>query len=210
MARFAKHVLDKFLAPYVSNFRHAEIPDMSGESSSWLSKFFLNSVLRRSYTDPFRQYVFNFLRRVEGAHVAHQCARSATRRFLDGSRQSMSQYMEAILHWESFLAQSWMAYALTEHLTGARPFEQGDGSVEQRVNLLYNRSKHSDQAIKAGQLPSYGTIPVWMEDDGLHGVDIMLPWEKTGEVLQDLSKFANMLEDPCTLADKVKAANQGA
>ena len=146
MTRFKKRTLDKFLAPYVSNFHSAEIPDLSDDSSSWLSKYFLNSVLRGSYANPFRQYVFNFLRRVEGAHVAHQCARSATAIFLNGSRQSMSRYMEAIFHWEAFLAQSWMAYALTENLNGTPPFRKGDGSVEERVNLLYNRSKHSDTA----------------------------------------------------------------
>lgn len=210
MARFTKNVLDKFMAPNVSSFHDSEIPDMSGESSSWLSKLFLNSVLRGSYADPTRQYAFNYLRRVEGAHVAHQCAKSATERFLSGSRQSMSRYMEAIYHWEAFLAQSWMAYALTENFNRTRPFERGDGSVEQRVHHLYNRSKHSDNAIEAGQLPSHGTIPVWMEDDGLHGVDAILAWEETGEVLQDLSKFANLLEDPLTLADKVKTANQEA
>ncbi len=210
MTRFAKHILDKFLAPYVSNFRSAEIPEMSDESSSWLSKYFLNSVLRGSYADPFRQFVFNFLRRVEGAHVSHQCARSATAEFLHGSRQSMSRYMEAIFHWEAFLAQSWMAYALTENLNGTPPFRKGDGSVEQRVNLLYNRSKHSDTAIEAGQLPPEGTVPVWMEDDGLHGVDVMLRWEETGEVLRDLSNFANMLEDPITTAEKLETANRDA
>lgn len=208
MARFAKHILDKFLAPYVSNFRSAEIPDLSDESSSWLSKYFLNSVLRGSYADPFRQYVFNFLRRVEGAHVAHQCARSATAEFLHGSRQSMSRYMEAIFHWEAFLAQSWMAYALSERVNETRPFEGSDGSVEQRVNLLHNRSKHSDTAIEAGQLPPDGTIPVWMEDDGLHGIDVMLSWEETSEVLRDLSNFANMLEDPITTAKKVREVNR--
>ena len=210
MTRFSKAILDKHLAPDVSNFRHAEIPDLSDESSLWLSKYFLNSVLRGSYADPFRQYVFNFLRRVEGAHVAHQSARSTTAQFLHGSRQSMSRYMEAIFHWESFLAQSWMAYALSERLNETRPFEGNDGSVEQRVNLLYNRSKHSDTAISAGQLPPEGTIPVWMEDDGLHGVDVMLRWGETGEVLRDLSKFANMLEDPITTAEKVRGANQDA
>ena len=210
MARFSKTILDKFLAPRVSNFRRAEIPDMSGDSSLWLSKYFLNNVLRGSYTDPMRQYVFNYLRRVEGAHVAHQSARSTTVQFLHGSRQSMSRYMEAIFHWESFLAQSGMAYALAERLTEARPFEPGDGSVEQRVNLLYNRSKHSDTAIEAGQLPPEGTIPVWMEDDGLHGVDVVLRWEETGEVLHDLSNFATMLEDPKTTAEKLETANRDA
>ena len=208
MTRFAKHVLDTFLAPHVSNFRRAEIPDMSCESSLWLSKFFLNSVLRRSYADPFRQYVFNFLRRVEGAHIAHQCARSATAKFLHGSRQSMSRYMEAIFHWEAFLAQSWMACALTENLNETPPFRKGDGSVEQRVNLLYNRSKHSSEAIRANQLPLKGTISVWMENDGLHGVDVMLSWEETGEVLHDLSNFATMLEDPKTLVEKLETANR--
>lgn len=210
MARFSKSILDKFLAPNVSNFRHAEIPDMSGESSSWLSKYFLNNLLRGSFPDPFRQYVFNYLRRVEGAHAEHKYARSTTLKFLHGSRQSMSRYMEAILHWESFLGHSWMAYALTEPLNDTRPFEKGDGSVEEIVNHLYNRSKHSETAISAGQLPPEGTISVWMEDDGLHGIDVMLSWEKTGEVLQDLSNFANMLEDPSMAFEKLKAANRDA
>ncbi len=122
----------------------------------------------------------------------------------------MSRYMEAIFHWEAFLAQSWMAYALTETLNGTPPFRKGDGSVEQRVNLLYNRSKHSDTAIEAGQLPPEGTVPVWMEDDGLHGVDVMLRWEEIGEVLRDLSNFANMLEDPITTAEKLETANRDA
>lgn len=208
MARFSKHVLDKFLAPNVSNFCQAEIPDMSSESSLWLSKLFLNSVLRRSYVDPFRQYVFNYLRRVEGAHAAHQSARITTAKFLHGSRQSMSRYMEAIFHWEAFLAQSWMAYALTESLNETPPFRKGDGSVEQRVNLLNNRSKHSNSAIEAGQFPPEGTIPVWMEDDGLHAVDVMMRWEETGEVLHDLSNFATMLEDPITTVDKVRELNR--
>jgi hypothetical protein len=47
-----------------------------------------------------------------------------------------------------------------------------------------------------------------MENDGLHGVDVVLRWEETGEVRRDLSNFANMLEDPITTVEKVDAANQ--
>ncbi len=131
MTRFSKTILDMYLAPDVSNFRHAEIPDLSDESSLWLSKYFLNSVPRGSYADPFRLYVFKFLRRVEGAHIAHQSSRITTVKFLHGFRQSTSRYMEAIFHWESFFAQSWMTYALSERLYEIRPFVKNDGSVGQ-------------------------------------------------------------------------------
>lgn len=210
MARFSKSVLDKFLAPRVSKFRGAEIPDLSDKSSSWLAKFYLNSVLRGSYRDPYRQYIFNYLRRVEAAHAAHKLARDATLTFLSGSRQSISRYMDAILHWESFLAQSWMACALIGVLNAERPFKQGDGSVEEKINLLHNRSKHAENAIDAGQLPPDGSVSVWMENDGLHGLEVILRWEETGEMLHNLSNLANILEDPCTAADKLKTANQSA
>lgn len=215
ICRFSKHILNKFLAPNVSEFRHAEIPDMSDEASAWLSKFFLNSVLRGSYTDPFRQYVFNYLRRVEGAHHAHQCARNATEKFLRGDRQSMSDYMMAIFHWESFLAQSWMAYALIEQMISLRPFKGKDGSVERAVNFLYNCSKHLEKTIREDNLPPDGTLPIWMEDDGLHGiedeglhrVDVILTWEETGAVLQVFSTLANHLEDPYKAVQKSSPAN---
>jgi len=44
MTRFSKAILDMYLAPDVSNFRHAEILDLSDETSLWLSKYFLNNV----------------------------------------------------------------------------------------------------------------------------------------------------------------------
>jgi len=49
-----------------------------------------------------------------------------------------------------------------------------------------------------------------MENDGLHGVDFVLRWEETGEVLRDLSNFANMLEDPIATDEKVDVTNRNA
>lgn len=205
VTRFSNHVLDQYLAPNVSKFHCAEIPDMSSEKRSWLPNFFLNSILRGSFTDPQRQYILNFLRRVEAAHVAHELARSATLEFLTGSRQSVSCYMRAILHWESFLAQSWMGYQLIRTPSGKKVFEPGDGSVLQRLHCLYNRSKHSENAIQAGQLAPGGTITVWMEDHGLQGHEVALSWQESGDVLEDLSSGANALEDPITAVEKLEA-----
>jgi hypothetical protein len=49
MGKFSDVVLDDFIAPGVSTFHSAEIPDMSArdpESSHWVADHFLNSVFR--------------------------------------------------------------------------------------------------------------------------------------------------------------------
>jgi hypothetical protein len=110
--KFTNFVLDRFLAPHMSSFLSAKIPDLSSQSAPWREMLFLNSVVRGSYSDPVRQYVFNFSRRVEGPYTTHKLASEATIEFLDGSHQSMSTYMRALAHWEDFIAQCGMAFML--------------------------------------------------------------------------------------------------
>lgn len=147
--RFSTYVKDRFIAPGVSGFTNAEIPDMSDydpQSAHWVANFFLNSVFRDRLKAPYDAYVHSFLRRAEGAFSEHDVARRATHAFLaTQGRQSPSQYAVALLHWEFFLAQAWQGYALLMKLihtsTGSvdwKVFTRGDGSFEERLNALYN------------------------------------------------------------------------
>lgn len=206
--RFASFILDRFIAPNVSQFKRAAIPDIGDIYSFWMGKHFLNSVLRGSYPDPYRQYVLNYIRRVHGAHESHKLARGATESYLSGPNHYIAGYMQAILHWESFLAQSWMAYSVLQPLTDGLIYSKGDGSIQERLNHLYNRSKHAENVIKGRHLPEGGAIPVWMENDGLHGNGVLLKWEETGLVLEELSSEATLLEDPRTLLEKLESKNK--
>ena len=106
------HFLDNFVAPGISDFTSAEIPNMSEddpESTFWLATFVLNSGLRGNFNPPGNAYAYNYLRRTVAAFSEHEEARQATLAVPSSGRQSLSHYVAATLHWEFFLGQSWHA-----------------------------------------------------------------------------------------------------
>jgi len=214
MARFTDHVADRFIAPGVSAFNTADIPDMSTydpESKHWVANHFLNSVLRGKFEPPMNAYVYNFVRRAEAAFSEHEQARQATLRFLASQKQSPSHYAAAVLHWEFFLGQAWQGYALLakllELLTGEefRIFSKGDGSVEDRLNRQYNCMKHVEKRIVNGQILEGATVPVWLTNEGIQSTDTLLTYSETGEVLRDIAKWATIVVDPIEMAERLRS-----
>lgn len=207
MAQFSNYVIDKFIGPYASSFTHAGIPDMSTydkESSHWVANFFLNSVLRAAWKPPFNAYIYNYLRRTEAAFSEHQAARSETLSFIESGRQSTKRYTAALFHWETFLGQSWHAYKILQKCFEVELYKSGDGSVEERLNALYNQMKHVESRIENKQILEGATVPVWLTNEGLASVDSALTFIETGEVLKDLAKWANILQDPLSVPEKLK------
>lgn len=207
MVQFSNYVIDKFIAPNASSFTRAEIPDMSAydkESSHWVANFFLNSMLRAEWKPPFNAYMYNYLRRAEAAFREHQAARSETLLFIESGRQSTKKYTAALFHWETFLGQSWHAYKTLQKSFEVELYKSGEGSVEERLNALYNQMKHVESRIESKQILEGATVPVWLTNDGLVSVDSALTFSETGEVLKDLAKWANILQDPLSAPEKLK------
>lgn len=66
--------------------------------------------------------------------------------------------------------QAWILLARGQKIL----FANGAGSVFERLNLLYGRTKHLEKAINSGQLRPMAPFPVWLSDDGLRAVDAEL------------------------------------
>ena len=199
--QYSAAILDNHLAPEVSTFTEADIPDMSSwstESPHWIANFFLNSALTASFAPPMNAYAYNFLRRAQYAFSEHQIAREATLAFLSSGGQSATRYADALFHWECFLGQTWHSYALLVTAWNGRAFEKNDGSTEQRLNALYNQMKHVESRIENGQMLDGATVPVWLDNNGLRSVDASLTFAETADVLKDLAKYADALMDPKT------------
>ena len=196
---------DKFVAPEISSFTQASIPDLSGLQERWLVSFILNSSLVVQLEDTARRTFYNFLRRVEGAFREYSSARQMTMAHLASPNpDAVSEYIIAIGHWEAFLSQAYQAWCLLAR--GQKIlFTPGDGSTMQRLNLLYNRSKHAESAITAEQLPPDGTLPVWLRNDGLHSVESSLTFEEIAEMLEDLAVWADAAQNPATMREKIAA-----
>jgi hypothetical protein len=200
--------MDKFVAPGYSGFTAATIPDVSAvsrERGHWLTNFILSGSGFRgvSLDDGTRRTLFNFLRRTEAAFHEYEAAREFTLAHL--AKPNHKEYVKAIDRWEQFLSQAdraWFVLVRRQKLL----FVEDDGSVFQRLHLLYNRTKHLETAIKSGQLPPDGTIPVWLTNDGLQAVDGKLTFAEIAEILVDLAKWADAAQDPLTMRETIRAS----
>jgi hypothetical protein len=196
---------DKFVAPEISSFTEASISDLSGLQERWLVSFILNSSLVVQLDDATRRTIYNFLRQAEAAFREYSSARQMTLAHLaNPNPDAVSEYIIAIGHWEVFLSHAYQAWCLLAR--GQKIlFTPGDGSTMQRLNLLYNRTKHAESAITAEQLPPDGTLPVWLRNDGLHSVESSLTFEEIAEMLEDLAVWADAAQNPATMREKIAA-----
>ncbi len=155
--------------------------------------------------DATRQTHYNFLRRAEAGFREYDAARRLTLAHLDRKNaDAVSIYFEAIGHWEQFLSQADHAWDVL--VRGQKVlFVKDDGSVFQRLDLLYNRSKHLESAIECQQLPPGGTLPVWLTNDGLQAVDGALTFPEISEILTDLANWAEAAQDPLTMRDTIRS-----
>lgn len=205
---YSAAMLDTHIAPGVSAFTQANIPVMATwakESPHWIANFFLNSAFTATFAPPMNAYAYNFLRRAQYAFSEHHLARESTLVFLAPGGQSASRYADALFHWECFLGQAWHAFALLIAAWDGKAFEKNDGSVEQRLNALYNQMKHVESRIENKQLIPGATVPVWLTNAGLQSVDAALTYDESTDVLKELSKYANVLMNPKTAKTSINA-----
>jgi hypothetical protein len=174
-----------------------------------VANFFLNSAVGAQFKPPMDAYAYNYLRRAQFAFSEHDLARKVTLAFLERGNQSVTLYVEALFHWECFLGQSWHAYKLLATAWEGAVFQRKDGSVEQRLNTLYNQMKHVESCIENSQMLPNATVPVWLENEGLRSVDANLAYGETADVLKDLAKYANALMDPRTAKSALGADASG-
>jgi hypothetical protein len=208
---FTNQFKDKYVAPHISGFTAAAIPDMSAVSPQqghWMGNFILSSSFRVVLDDDTRRTFFGFIRRAEAAFREYGEARRLTLAHLENPNpDAVLGYIMAIGHWEQFLYQADRAVAVLTRQQPKGLFQKNDGSVNQRLNLLYNRSKHLEKAINSGQLPPDGTLAVWLTNDGLEAVDGKLTFTEIAEILTELAETAELLQDPLTMREKYLAKN---
>jgi hypothetical protein len=215
VTEWSDHALDTFVAPELSKFTEASIPDVSTYNQSrewWVRNFFLNSMLRVTVASPYRQYMLNFLRRAELCFREYELARERTLRYLENPRnRGTGHYVAAIGHWEVFLSQAWHAYLLFSFIDGRNGkgiFKRGDGSEEERLNFLYNSSKHAETTIEGDSYPAESTLCLWLYNDGLKvtstsKIDGHLTFAEMFGMLEDFAKWADRVQDPATLREKI-------
>ncbi len=212
--QFSDYFLDTFIAPELSKFTVAEIPDLSeigDETHVWIRNYMLSTATGLASPDwAGRPLYYNFLRKTQGALGEYSLARRGTLRFLD-ARDLYTVYIDAINHWESTLSLAWQASCLfvTNPLVRntkqkLKIFDTRDDSPFERLDCLYGRTKHIEKAVRTdGQMPDLGTLPVWLTNDGLKATDKLLTFAELAKILTDLAARADALQDPLTAREKL-------
>lgn len=197
--QFGAQILDTLLAPGISSFMEAEVPNLSGEcpeADHWLSNFFLNSLLGPRYDDKWKQATITFIFRTQCALRGYNSAREKTLecadRFSPG-RPVSRVYFEAISHWEMVVLNIQIALDLFLKIMDPNAPVTEDAI---RIRRVANRIKHFAEDIKTGKNSPDLTLPMWLEKDRLKTREGFVIFEELAENLREMGKAADILQNP--------------
>jgi len=209
---FSDAFKDKYVAPEISRFTHADILDLSEvsrEQKYWLLNFILNTAVRADVDDVSKYVLVNFLRRTEAAFRDYAEARRRTLLYLNRSDPDLvAEYIRAIDHWEQFLSHAERAWTVLVRGRRILFADKRDGSVLQRLNYLYNQTKHLEGPFRTDppDLSPGVIMPMWLRNDGLHSSGGQLTFEEVAKILRSLAKWADAAQDPLTMAEAIRAS----
>lgn len=186
------YLLDNFVAHKLSLLTVCGAPDIPDESS-WLNTFILTTVFKTSLDSKTRAYVFNFLRRAQGAYSAYRAARSALVQYIETPRNILFPYFAALLNFEVCISQCYQGYELLATASGEKLFDKNDGSEAERLQKLYVDSKHMDRMIDGGKLPTEATAAIWITNDSLGSSRAKLSFQELVEMLLQMKRLAEQL-----------------
>ncbi len=210
MIQFSSGLLDTF-SHNLSSLTECNFIDMSSydsQSGHWIQNYLLNSVFRGRYPDRYHQIVMALIRRAEAAFQEYELARTALEAYVNGPREAISKYFSSLYHFEQFIAHAYQAYMLSKPLlANPRTFQNGDNSVLERLNKIYNHIKHCDSKLLAGNFPENATVSIWLSSQEIHCLDANLTSDEIVEALKEIADYANSFSDPATVLKEILAEN---
>jgi len=199
---WSREVLERSIAPEITSFTDAEIPDLRQEipeGAHWLGNHFLNSILRQSFVGMTRQFAVNYIFRASNAFRLYHEARDLTASFLDGANPyapKLSKYFCAVSAWESFLINVSISVDMLSRLGKVSVFSRGDGTAIERAYVFANQVKHFAQVLTRGEAGDAQTLPIWLTSRGLSSVEGNFAYSEAAETMRDLAEVAQFLQDP--------------
>jgi len=191
-AQPSNYLLDNYIAHKLSELTQCHAPELK-DDAKWLNTFILNSVFRVQLPAKTRAYVFNFLRRTEGATSAYRAALSQIHEYLNTPRNVISPYFRALSHIEICIAQCYQGYELLARASGESIYTQGDGSPEERLQIVYVDSKHMDHMIAGDKLPEEATAGIWITNTGIASARGALTFAELHGILCNMRSLAERL-----------------
>jgi hypothetical protein len=140
--------------------------------------------------------MFSFLRRVDAAVLNYAQAQLDLARFLATNNVGITYYSRCLYAFEASIAMTYQALLLVRQILPDKPspFSRGDGSVLERMDRVYNASKHADEFIANGRrFAPDSTLPVWLVNTGLQSMDCLLSFAELADEIESLGRIAKQL-----------------
>jgi hypothetical protein len=205
---FSNEVRDNLIAPHMSDFTEAKIPEKptsTPDQEQWVANYYVRTIFLSNgvnLTHEGRAHIYGFLRCAVAAFDVYGRARALTLKYLQDTGHELV-YISAISYWERFVADAWQAVRFLAQ--GKNPFVQGDDSIIERVNTLHNDVKHFYDRINSGKVPLAAPLPIWLTNDGLESTRAKVSFAEMAELLEDIRKYADVLQSPGTMREGLEA-----
>lgn len=200
--QFNTDLLERYIAPGISKFSEAEIPDLRQQYDQhlyWLTNHFLDSSLSGAFASPMRQYAFNAIYRVQTAFRDYHEARELTYIYLGITVQdnpAVKPYFDALSRWESCFLNWAILADIFSKMTESKAFEKGDESPDQRAYDISNAIKHCGDAIRRGEHGANLTVPLWLENAGFRSRELFIGYQEFANLMAQAAELANELQNP--------------
>jgi hypothetical protein len=198
---FTNYALDKFFAQEISALSECNAPDLAehlAEVEPLIDHFILNSIFTSPIKTEEKPYIFGIIRRVQMALVEYQNGRTLLLLFLNDSKKNTSLYFQALSHFEIAVTQLYQAYDFWRQLGKKREsketnlFKTGDGSPLQKLNRLYNVSKH----LEPSTIPEGNLHHVWISNNGICASEVTMPFTELADLVKECLAIAKGLSNP--------------
>jgi len=204
-AQPTSYLLDNYIAHKLSELTVCAVPELP-EESKWLNTFILKTIFHFNLPPKNRAYLFNFLRRTEGASAAYREARGLLQEHLATPNNVISPYFRSLTQFEICLSQCYQGYELLARATGHELYVPGSRTPEEKLQIAYVDSKHMDRMIDGDKLPEQATSGIWITNSGIECSRGLITFRELHELLQ---KMHTLAEELCSISPIPAPANEG-
>jgi hypothetical protein len=192
---FTTYGLDNFFAQEISALSECNAPDLAdhfAEVEPLIDNFILNSIFTVPIKTEYKPYIFGIIRRVQMALVEYQNGRTLLLLYLNESKKNTSLYFQALSHFEIAVTFLYQAYEFWRKLgkkiesKETNLFEKGDGSSLEKLNRLYNISKH----LEASTIPEGNLHNVWISNNGICANGVTMSFTELADLVKEYVALA--------------------
>jgi hypothetical protein len=167
--------------PQVTECNAKDLAEEFPDAPKWVSGFGLLVMFNDQPPEPHRPFVLRLLTRAQMAFDDYSLARNALLELTKSSQGMWSPYFRAMSRFESVLALVYQTLDSVAKRTQKKLFQSNDGSTEDRLNKLYNASKHTIAQIE---------YPLWLTNAGIETSGAGLAYQELEELLRSLAAVA--------------------